>query len=135
MSTTNQDEIDFDELADILGPHLRYRRLFLSACSMVREDLARKIIPNSGCLSVVGPIKDIYFSDATVVWSSVYHLMFSQNERSMRRSVLKDRLQRVCELFDVEFGFYARSRSNEVGYTKYLPDPEKWEAGFKRRRK
>ena len=128
MSTTNQDEIDFDELADVLGPHLRYRRLFLSACSMVREDLARKIIPNRGCLSVVGPIKDICLSDATVVWSSIYHLMFSQNERSMRRSILKDRLQRVCELFDVDLGYYAKSRRS-TGYTKVLPTPKNGSPG------
>ena len=32
MCTTNQDEIDYDELAEILAPHLSGRRLFLSAC-------------------------------------------------------------------------------------------------------
>ena len=64
MCTTNQDEIDYDELAEILNPHLRGRRLFLSACSMVHEDLAKEIIPDSGCYSVVGPNEDILFSDA-----------------------------------------------------------------------
>jgi len=55
MCTTNQDDIDFDELGKILNPHLTGRRLFVSACEMVHIDLARAIIPESGCFSVIGP--------------------------------------------------------------------------------
>lgn len=52
MCTTNQEEIDYDELAEMLSPHLKGRRLFLSACSMVHEDMAKEIIPRTQCYSV-----------------------------------------------------------------------------------
>jgi hypothetical protein len=118
MCTTNQDEIDYDELAEIVNPHLNGRRLFLSACSMVHEDLAREIIPNSGCYSVVGPVEDIYFSDAAIVWSSIYHLMFSESPEKMSHKVLKEKLLKVCALFSVQFGYYSKSKKLKRGYTK-----------------
>lgn len=120
MCTTNQDEINFDKLAAILNPHLKDRRLFLSACSMVHEDLARAIIPHSDCYSVVGPIKGINFSEAAVVWVSIYHLMFAENSRKMVHGTLKKRLLGVCKLFDVKFNYYSRAKKPRCGYTKYL---------------
>lgn len=120
MCTTNQDEIDYDEVANIVNPHLDGRRLFLSACSMVHQDLASHIIPYSGCYSVVGPIEDIYFSDAAIVWSSIYHLMFSESANKMSHKALKEKLIKVCALFDVEFGYYSKSKKLRRGYTEDL---------------
>jgi len=117
MCTTNQDEIDYDELADILNPHLKGRRLFLSACSMVHEDLAKEIIPNSGCYSVVGPNEDISFSDAAILWSSVYHLMFSYDSNSMKHKWLKKQLKSTSQLFQVDISYYSRSKKLNRGYT------------------
>lgn len=42
MCTTNQEEVDYDELAAILKPCIRNRRLFLSACSMVMMTLRKR---------------------------------------------------------------------------------------------
>ncbi len=120
MCTTNLDEIDYADLAEMLNPLLSGRRLFLSACSMVHEDLAREILPKSGCYSVVGPTEDIYFSDSAIVWSSIYHLMFSENSKGMSHKVLKKKLKKVCALFGVEFGYYSKSRYLKRGYTKDL---------------
>lgn len=120
MCTTNQDEIDYDELADLLRPHMKGRRLFLSACSMVHEELAAEVIPGSGCYSVVGPTQDIRFTDAAVVWSSIYHLMFARNASKMVHKDLKAQLQRVTELFDVRLAYYSASRVKKRGYTKDL---------------
>jgi hypothetical protein len=51
-------QIDFDELGDLLQPLLKDKRLFLSACSMVHEDMAEYIIPKTVCFSVMGPCMD-----------------------------------------------------------------------------
>ena len=84
MCTTNQEDIDYDELAGLLKPCMNGRRLFLSACSMVHDDVAKAIIPKTGCISIVGPRDDITFSDAAVFWPSIYgHL-----EKSLRRSLI-----------------------------------------------
>lgn len=118
MCVTNQEEIDFDELSEILRPYLKGRRLFLSACSMVHDELAEEMIPNSGCFSVVGPTEDIRFSDAAIVWSSIYHLLFTDNTDSINHAGLKKRLLKVCALFQVKLGYYSKSKKLERGYTR-----------------
>jgi len=120
MCTTNLDEINYDEMSKILNPYLVGRRLFLSACSMVHEDMAKEIIPSSGCYSVVGPTEEIYFSDAAIVWSSIYHLMFSKDSDKMSRKVLKENLTKVCKLFEVHIGYFSKSNKLKHGYTKDL---------------
>jgi hypothetical protein len=94
MCTTNQDEIDYDELADLLTPALNKKRLFLSACSMVHEDMAKVIVPKTGCYSVVGPRESIAFTAAAVFWPAIYHLMFTISDSVMTRCVLKGNLEK-----------------------------------------
>jgi len=120
MCTTNLDEINYDEMSKILNPYLVGRRLFLSACSMVHEDMAKEIIPSTGCYSVVGPTEKIYFSDAAIVWSSIYHLMFSKDSDKMSRKVLKENLTKICKLFEVNMGYFSKSNKLKRGYTKDL---------------
>jgi hypothetical protein len=118
MSTTNNEEIDFDELAGLLKPHLRDRRLFLSACSMVRKQLAEEIMPNSGCYSLVGPTEDIHFTDSAVVWSSMYHLLFRENPERVTRKPMQDILQKVCALFSVKLAFFTNDSKSKRGYSE-----------------
>lgn len=76
MATT-LDTIPFEQLGGILQPHLHNKRLFLSACEMVNEELAKAIIPDSGCYSIIGPSESVKFSDAAILWASFYHLIFN----------------------------------------------------------
>lgn len=73
MATT-LDEIPFNRLGEILGPYIRKRRLFVSACEMVNTDLARAIIPRSNCYSIIGPSVDVTFSDSAILWASFLSL-------------------------------------------------------------
>ncbi|MGO4470123.1 hypothetical protein, partial [Pseudoduganella sp. RAF53_2] len=73
LCTTNRDDIDYDDLGVMLRPHMEGKRLFVSSCEMVHKDLAASVISESGCYSVTGPTKKIYFSDSALVWASVYH--------------------------------------------------------------
>lgn len=120
LITTDQDEIDFDELAEMLQPHLKSRRIFLSACAMVHEDLAKAMIPSTGCYSVVGPTEDIRFTDAAVVWLSMYHLLFSDDSERVSHDVLKRTLKKVRSLFRVKLAYYSRSKKLKRGYTGNL---------------
>jgi hypothetical protein len=117
MCTTNQDNIDYGELAELLKTHLKGKRLFLSACSMVHDDMAKEIIPKTGCYSVVGPKDDIEFSTAAVFWPAIYHLMFSHHGSGMKNKELKENLKRVTDLFEVDIGYYSVSRVQPRGYT------------------
>ena len=120
MCTTNQDEIDYDELAELLKPHLSNKRLFLSACSMTHDALAAEILPGSGCYSVVGPTENIAFTDAAIMWSAIYHLMFTKSATAMKHAELKRQLQRVTKLFGAPLAYYSKSLVLKRGYTKDL---------------
>jgi hypothetical protein len=78
---TTLDPLPFRELSSIVNPYLLKRRIFVSACSAVNDNLARTIIPTSGCYSIVGPIDDIYFGHAAIIWASFYHLMFELDRK------------------------------------------------------
>lgn len=69
---TTLDTIQFDRLAELLETNLHKKRLFLSACSAVNDDLATKIIKRTGCYSVIGSNKPINFDDAAIFWASFY---------------------------------------------------------------
>lgn len=118
LITTNQDEIDYDELAHLLGAGLKNKRLFLSACSLVHEDMAKEMITKTDCVSVVGPRDNIRFSDAAVFWPAIYHKMFTAKSHSMSHVDLKNNLQDVANLFEVEIGYFSRSKRLIEGYTR-----------------
>ncbi|MCF7698241.1 hypothetical protein [Loktanella sp. M215] len=118
MVTTNDEEIAYGELSDLLTPHLKGKRLFLSACAMVHDDMAKAIIPKTGCYSVVGPSEDIEFATAAVFWPAIYHMMLSQNGSAMKHPELKENLRRVTDLFGVDIGYYSISKKLKRGYSR-----------------
>lgn len=117
MCTTNLEEIHYSELAAMLTPVLKDKRLFLSACSMVHKQMASAIIPTTDCVSIVGPIQDIHFSEAAVFWPAVYHLIFSTEKDAMSHMTLKKHLINASTLFDIKIGYYSRSKIRKRGYT------------------
>lgn len=124
LCTTNQEPIDFDELGDILQPHLKGKRLFLSACSMVHEDMAAYVIPKTECFSVMGPADDIDFHRAALFWASLYHLMFLKDAKKFNRARLTETLTKTSDLFEVNIKFFYRSESSK-GFTEVDVHPEK----------
>lgn len=117
MVTTNSDDIGNAELARLLSPALKGKRLFLSACSMVHRRMAAEMIPTTKCLSVVGPRRDIGFTEAAVFWPAVYHLLFSSDSKRVTRVALRTALSKVASLFAVEIGYYSTSPSGR-GYSR-----------------
>ncbi|WP_207283941.1 hypothetical protein [Pseudomonas sp. FW300-N2F2] len=119
LFTTNQDEISYTDLAKILAPHLKKRRLFLSACSMIHEKFLLALFSSTECISIVGSRKAIYFSDAAVTWPAIYHLMFSEDSEGMAKAHLKEQLTHVRALFKIDLAYYSKSK-NKCGYTHNL---------------
>ncbi|REF73451.1 hypothetical protein [Paracoccus versutus] len=115
LCTTNQETIDFDELGDMLRPHLKGRRLFLSACSMVHNDMAAYVIPKTECFSIMGPEDDIEFHRAALFWASLYHLMFLKDAEKFNRARLTETLTKASALFEVNIKLFCRS-DNKKGF-------------------
>jgi hypothetical protein len=113
---TTLDTIPFEQLGEILKPNLYKKRLFISACEMANEDLAKAIIPDSGCYSIIGPSEPVAFSDAAILWASFYHLIFNYDAEAIKREGIIKYCQRIVNLFGVPLNYYSSSRSNKRGF-------------------
>lgn len=114
---TTLDSISFDDLEKIISPCLDYKRLFFSACNMVNSSLARKMLVGTKCHSLIGPFEPVNFSDAAIFWASFYHLMFAQNENSMKLKDIRASLKNLSNLFGVPVNYYSTSKDNKQGFS------------------
>ena len=117
MSTTF-DEITYLELGEMLEPCIDNRRVFVSACEMANYKLAKKLLKNTGCYSLIGPSRTINFDDAAAFWISFYHLMFKANERGMGRKNLQWCITELSALFNEPINYFASSRSSKQGFKR-----------------
>jgi hypothetical protein len=101
--------VPFTRFGELIRPHIDGRRLFLSACEATNSELAKCVIPHSGCNSVIGPSGTIGFDDAGIFWASFYHLVFKQNPDAMKREDIKAVLPKVCSTFNVKMRYFAKS--------------------------
>lgn len=115
MSTT-LDTIPFEVLGKIINPHINNKRIFISSCRMANMKLAETIIPNSSCFSIMGPVEKIGFSDAAILWASFYHLLFSYDPQSIKRTGLDRYLQNIVNLYEIPLNYFSSSRETETGY-------------------
>jgi len=116
--STTLDDIPFPKLGELFKPYLRNRRLFISACSAVNEDLAKAIISSSKCTSIMGPIKRIFFSDAAIIWAAFYHLVFTKDPLKMKRKNIWIAMQDVSDTFGVPIDYFYKDEKKKKGFTR-----------------
>ena len=108
---TTIDSISFTEFADIITPYLDYKRLFVSACSAAKKELANEIFPYCKCYSLIGFDKEIYFNDAAITWASFYHLILKSDK--MKFDNISPIVKKLSELFEVPINFFQASKSRK----------------------
>lgn len=113
---TTLDPVPFSELGPMIKPHLRKRRLFVSACSATNRTLADAVMPGSGCYSILGPDQKIYFGDAAVLWASFYHVMFATDHTRMKYKNIKAKAQEVSDLYRVPLTLIYHDEDSSRGY-------------------
>ena len=118
LCTTNLDDLSYIELGALLKGHLRGRRLFISACSVVHFKMALPPITLAKAFSVVGPEEDIEFHDAVVMWNLIYHLLLKKNTKAVSGGALKEVLNNVQSVLGVKLAYYRRSKSAKTGLAK-----------------
>lgn len=102
------DQMSFAQFGDEVCPHLKRRRLFMSACAVVNDDLATQVMP-SGCHSMIGPSRKINFDDAVLMWATFYHLMVREpGANKMRNDQIRDALRRAQQAFGESFTYFRR---------------------------
>jgi hypothetical protein len=120
------DSVSSYELSEILAPQLDDRRLFVSACLATDQHFAARLLAQSKCISIVGPVGEINFDDAAIFWSSFYHLMFKANIDGMSNSEIQRNLQKCASLVNEKFNLF----TIEEGRTQVtLIDPKGREEG------
>jgi hypothetical protein len=114
--STTLDIIEFNELALILENVLDRKRLFISACSSVNQNLADKLLSVSECFSVIGPNKKINMGDAAIFWAAFYQLMFKNNRSAMKRDGLENTLKKLNNVYNLPLKYFATSENSMVGW-------------------
>ena len=102
------EDISNQRLAELLKGGMDNKRLFMSACQGANRDLAKRIITETGAMSLIGSPVDLYFNKSVLFWPSFYHIMNELDESVMRRKVLIRTLQRCTDLFGVAINYYSR---------------------------
>lgn len=92
---------------------------------MVNEELAKAIIPDSGCYSIIGPSEPVAFSDAAILWASFYHLIFNYDSEAIKREGIIKYCEHIVNLFGVPLNYYSSSRSQESGFRLKRIGPKK----------
>ncbi len=122
---TTFDEVEYAELGKMLSPHLRGRRVFVSACKMANGTLAKELFRGSGLLSLTGPQKNIHMDDAAAFWVSFYHLMFKIDSRGMKKENLQETVGKLSAIYDEPINCFLASKKRKLGFKRVtLPFPE-----------
>jgi hypothetical protein len=120
---TTLDSIPFKKFAAIVGPYLDERRLFVSTCWVVNDDLATELLPNYECHSIIGPKTDVTFGDAAITWASFYYLVFRERPRAIKKKDILPPLQSTADAFDITWRFFRKRKKAKKGYMKKIIKP------------
>ena len=114
--STTLDVIKFEELGEMLRPYLKNRRLFMSSCEVVNDNLAKAVMKDSDCNSIVGPSAKVFFDQAAVMWASFYHLAFREDDRRIKRREIRSISRDLSKLFKVPLVYCRRDSRLKKGY-------------------
>lgn len=101
------DEISFEDLSVIMGPYLKYRRLFLSACKAACFSLAEYFIPQYHCYSIMGAADIIDYDKAAIFWSSYYYLMYKDDQERMWQKNIIPTLKNITRTFNEALNYFS----------------------------
>jgi hypothetical protein len=116
------DDLSYREFADIMGPGLKSRRLFLSACKAANFNFAREFIPKYKLYSLIGSPVTIRFDKAALFWSGFYHLMTEADEEFMGQPEIKNSIEVLSSTFKIEINYYSFIRKNKVYNTDEIKE-------------
>ena len=112
--STTLESITTDDFAEIVGPSLDGKRLFLSTCQASTPAMARAVFSQGNCTSLAGPVNKICFDDSVILWTSFYHLMFKANAKAMKRSQIRQTLAKSALLVGEKMNLFTRLGNRSV---------------------
>lgn len=125
MALTLED-LAISDIQQLLSPVLSGRRVFFSACEVVTQELARALLKGTGCYSLVGPGKTVYFDEAAVYWAAFYHVMLRREAMGMTHSKIFQAACDLQQLMGMRMRYYRASKRDANGYAPvFLPFPSR----------
>lgn len=118
--STTLDRLTTEEFAEIVGPALDGKRLFLSTCQASTSKMAMAVFAKGGCTSLAGPVNKINFDDSVVLWTSFYHLMFKADAGRMQRAQIEETLSTMAKLLGERVNLFI-SRNKKLNRSLTLP--------------
>jgi hypothetical protein len=111
--------MNFDEFAAEVKPFVRDRRVTFSACKVGCDALAKHLIPETGCYSMIGPARTIDFGDSALMWACFFHLTFRDDDaKGLNREQIGKLLRSTHAMFGEKFHYFRPSATNKQGYIK-----------------
>ncbi|MBO5470826.1 MAG: hypothetical protein J5976_00085 [Bacteroidales bacterium] len=116
---TTLDTISQNALCDLLPKNIDNRRIFISACGFVNDNIAKNLLGCSDCFSVIGYDEDVNICDSAMLWSSFYYAIFRQHmqlkERfRMNRNQILLILKGLTKIYEQIVNYYAYKRNELV---------------------
>jgi len=103
----SRENVSFEEFGSIVGPSMHRRRLFISACKIACFDLAKHLIPQYHCLSVIGTPDEPGFDEAAIFWSSFFYLVSKQDKEGMTQKLITPTLRRISLAFGLRLNYFS----------------------------
>lgn len=116
---TSLDWIPNGELADILRPALKQKRVFFSTCKVPSKSLAKMLFKEPSPYSLIGPTEAINFANSASFWCAFYTLMFELNEAAMKHADISNILKMLQPIAGVPIAYFRRD-TNKNGYRRHL---------------
>jgi hypothetical protein len=110
----------FAQFVDLLHDKMENRRIFVSACEAVNDQLANLLIPRSKCYSIIGPFEPIRFDDAAIIWASYYYLAFKNDQTIMDRKLIVRTLSSLTKLYQININYYSISKLKGVKLKPFI---------------
>lgn len=120
---TTFDAVSYSALGKKLKASLEGRRVFTSACEMANDALARHLLKDTGCYSLVGPADKINFDDSAAFWVTFYHLLFKQDENRMKHRDIEFYVGELSTLFNEPINYFRRDEGLAEGFRKIEKKP------------
>lgn len=102
----NGEFISNVELANILAPVVKKKRVFMSSCKGSNRNLAGRLIIESKCQSLVGTPVNLDFDKAALFWPSFYHVNNMMDSARMNQKIISGTIKKCVDLFRISINYY-----------------------------
>jgi hypothetical protein len=121
--------LSFTALSKIIGPYIKNRRVFISACKSSNKELAKEFSIEDHYYSVIGSPVKIGFDQSAVFWSGFYQRMNEINDSTMKKEDLLDLIEKLSNAYNLPVNYYSFIRNSDKSFNskkfyEYLIKPD-----------